>query len=402
MSKKFNPFSKTLKDKARAAVAAAARWHRHNQVWHAWPYWTADAGRFNSDQHLHNPAYRPMLSLCWSCARAAQALISAHKLTGDAEALETAARAMEYVKSCQIFDPEFPKYHGACREETPLSDHVAARDTVEAMQGFVNLYAATKDPAYLTRARAAADWFANDYMAGAFPHQYIWQKENRLKNVNDFTRIMLGAVALPFAQFDGLTGESRYRKKIPQALDFVVDQSLEPNGALKLHDGTDAGHHAAKTGPLAGCFTNDDGVAVSFIAAYRATGDKKYKAAAERNGRWWLSLQGLPATYASIPAGLLWMMDLYRFTGDDRYRKKAESFAQATLELQVINPHNPRLHGGFVGQEPSDAREEAHRAGFGPKDYVSHRTTLYAMIGLAKLAAEKEAEWNMAYSGFGW
>ena len=164
-----------LKQKAREAVRLGAIWHKANQVRHAWPHWTADAGRFNSTINLLHAGNTPMQSICWNTARGAQALLSAYRLTGDADALETARLALEYVKTCQIFSPEYARHRGACLEETPQTDHIAARDTVEALQGFINYYAVTKDPVALMRAESAAAWFTGPYLdQNLYPHGYVW------------------------------------------------------------------------------------------------------------------------------------------------------------------------------------------------------------------------------------
>jgi hypothetical protein len=69
--------------------------------------------------------------------------------------------------------------------------------------------------------------------------------------------------------------------------------------------------------------------------------------------------------------------------------------------MQYLNPKNPQGHGGFMGLDMEGGRERAMWKSK-PGDYVSHRTTMYAMLALAKVAAEKEEDWNIAYSAFGW
>src|SRR5689334_14128378 len=83
-------FDETLRARCREAALLEAGHIRQQQVWHTWPFWTADAGRIAHNISISNPTYRPTLALTWDCARSAQALLSVHKLTGDATALETA------------------------------------------------------------------------------------------------------------------------------------------------------------------------------------------------------------------------------------------------------------------------------------------------------------------------
>jgi hypothetical protein len=384
-------FDADIRAKAREAVILGAEWHRHNQVRHSWPYWTADAGRFNSLVNARGGSEPPLNSICWNTARGAQAVLSAYKLTGDPSMLETARLAMEYVKTCQIFQPEFAEHHGACVEETPLADHIASRDTVEAIQGFVNLYSVSRDPVCLQRAVAGADWFVNRYFkGGGYPNGYIMHLENGRGIVsNDFSRLMLAAAVLPLAQLDALTGKTAYAPSALRMRDWVVDHALEPDGAIKIHDGTRVGHHAVQNGPLADCFTNDDGVGIALIAAYHATGQEKYREAVERNGRWWLAMKGFPDTFASVPAGLLFLVEMARFTDDKAYIDKALPYIERVLSVQHHSPYDPIRNGGFKGHDIADNREKAllkTDAG----DYISHRTTMYAMMALAKVATEKD------------
>ena len=393
----------SLKQKAREAVRLGAVWHKANQVRHSWPHWTADAGRFNSSFNLRHPGNRPMLSICWNTARGAQALLSAYKLTGDAEALETARLALEYVKTCQMFSPEYERHRGACFEETPQTDHIAARDTVESLQGFINYYAVTRDPVALQRAEAAADWFTGPYLERElYPNGYVWIKDNDRGSVNnDFSRIMFASAAMAFLQLDALTGKARYAGKVPAVMDWVIENSLEKDGALKMHDGTDVGHHAVNSGPLAGCFTNDDGTGVAIVAAARVTGKAKYRDAAERYGNWWLRLNQMPETHASVPAALLLLLDFYRLTGDKRFVEKSVPYIEKVLAFQCNDAANPGAHGGFRGHDMTGKRENDYFLNTPGGEIVSHRTTMYAMLALTKAAAT-EQEWNLAYSGFGW
>jgi rhamnogalacturonyl hydrolase YesR len=395
-------FTVSIRRRAKATLALAAEWHRKNQVRHAWPFWTADAGRFASSASITDPSERPSLSICWNTARGAQALLSAYKILKDPAVLETAKLALEYVKTCQIFSPESKRHHGACCEETAQANHIASRDTVEAVQGFTNMYHVTGEEVYLLRARAGADWLSGRFLGSHYPNGYVWHTDNDRGSVNnDFSRLMLSAMALVFAQIDAITGEKRYVAAIPRVMDWVVENSIEPDGAMKIHDGTHVGHHAVTTGPLADCFTNDDGVGVAMIAAFRATGEKKYREAVERNGGWWLGLNQLPETFASVPAGLVLLLDMARFTGNEGYVRAAGPYIDKVLSMQYLNPKNPQGHGGFMGLDMEGGRECAMWKSK-PEDYVSHRTTMYAMMALAKIAAETEADWNIAYSSFGY
>jgi hypothetical protein len=218
--------------------------------------------------------------------------------------------------------------------------------------------------------------------------------KDRLYKQNDFTRIIMAAVALPFAQLDAIKQQTHYTQKIPMAMDWIIESALEADGSLRIHDGTDVGHHASKSGPMANCFVNDDGVGVSLIACWRATGQTKYRDAAIRYGHWWLSTEVFPETYAAVPSALLFFLDLYRLTGDERYLKKSQLYAERVLSLQHLDEKDSRVHGGFIGHDGEK--------NIVPSDFISLRTTMYSMMALCKIAARDESQWNMAYSAFGW
>ena len=390
-------FDDELVARSKTALELGADYIRRAQVWHEWPYWTADAGRLRHDVAIKDKNHRPMLSLTWDCSRAAQAELSAYRICGKDWMLETARRCMEYPRITQIFAPEFAAYRGAFAEEMPQSNHIAARDCIEALQAFINIYLVTGDEVYLVRAEAAADWLHDRYMTegGGWPWQVVYHREGgRLRNLNDFTRFMMTVVSLPFAQFDAIRGRKHYTEKIPMAMDWLVENGIEQDGSLRIHDGTDVGHHAPKDGPMAGCFVNDDGIGIALIACCKATGDEKYRETVLRYGEWWLGTEAFPPTYSAVPSALIFLLDMFRFTGDRRYIDKSVQYAEKVLTMQYLNEADEALHGGFIGHDGDDRVV--------PEETISLRTTMYAILALSKIAASSEAQWNMSYSAFGW
>ena len=394
----------TIRKKAEKALVLCADWIIANQKVDEWPCWSADRGRFlsiastNKTRADTNTHY----TICWNTARTAQALLSAYKICEDRKYLEAATCGMEYVKTCQIFDPESPEHRGACREETPLGDHIAARDTIEAVQGFLNMYEVSDNDVWKTRAEEALKWITGTYIENNYyPAGYIWhRKDNETSVSNDFTRMVMAAAAIPFIQYERLTGDDTYIKFIPGFMNSAVEDFIKDDGAIRVNDGTDVGHHADKSGDSAGCFTNDDGFGIAMIASYLKTGNEKYKIAAVKNGEWWLKRNSLPETYASIPSALIFLLDMYRFTGDKRYSVKSEEYIDAVIDLQYAEDTNPLFYGGFRGHDCTDEREINLLGTRNALDAICLRTSMYAVMGLAKVAAVNENQWNMTYSAF--
>lgn len=398
-------FSPEIRKKAKAALDLGASWLVNAQVTHEWPHWTADTGRFKSLHNINRPDLRPMLSICWSTARGAQALLSAYAVTGREDVLQAARRAMRYVDTCQIDDRFLPeKYRGGCREETPLCDQIAYRDTVEAVQGYINLYIATGEKKYLDRAVYSADFIFRMHKAdGIFPHHYYDVATNEFSPCKfDWGRVVISAEALMFSQLKLLLKEDKYGGESYASISWVIDNLFDKDGALRNRDDYSASmaHHVIKEGPFTNCITNDDGFGAALICTYRATGSQKYKQAVLKYANWWLSQDEMPDKYSSLASVMNFLLDMYRFTGDTSYSEKSLAYMEKVLELQCICPENSEIHGGFRGHEASCKEEEELYPG-NPSDYVCQRTTMYALMALGKIAAEDDAGWNCAYSGFG-
>ncbi len=389
-------FKASFRKKARSSLLRAADSIVRQQVTHEWPHWTADAGRYKGIVKLNDKSSRPLLTITWTAARAAQALLSAYKLSGKDEYLNSAELAMRWVGGNQIFEPELAHLRGAFKEEYQHTDHIAARDSVEAVQGFINLHAVKGDSVSLERAREGARWLAKQYLGkdGAYPGIYIYFRENdRVSVCGDFSRLIMAVSTLVFAQVDSFGKKKEFSSKIPAVMDSVLDDFLAEDGSFRLAFSKGVGHHVPSSGEFKGAFVNDDGLGISAIAAWRALGRKKYLDAALANGAWWLSKNSLPPTYSSIPSAILFFMDLYRLTGDKNYLSKSEEYAARVFELQLPSDAG-ECRGAFMGEDGWDPGHE--------EEYASMRTTIYSIMALSKIAAEKDSQWNLAYSAFGY
>ena len=79
-------------------------------------------------------------------------------------------------------------------------------------------------------------------------------------------------------------------------------------------------------------------------------------------------------------------------------RRYIEKLARTTINLQYICAGEPLLHGAFIGEDLAERYDKTSK----PRDYVDLRVTSYAVIALAKIAAENSAQWSPVYSVFGW
>jgi len=398
-NKKLPEYPATLKRAARKSLILAADWGVHNQVRDAWPAWNANKGRFPYHVVI-NPVKRAKQaqpwSTCWNTSRMAQGLYSAYCVTGLEPHLAAANLAMEYVATLQVFEPGYETFHGSFFENSPQGPHIATRDTMEAVQGFIAGYYATKTPRFLRRAVAGADFLLRAMRSKAWPYPYVWLAENRIKNRDFF---FFYACVLVFAQMYVLTGNRNYLKQgVVPFSDKILREYIRPDGAFGVKGPVTDNHHVHSEGELAGVFVNDDGLGVALLAAYAVTGSQRYLDAAIGSADFWARTSARPEMLAVYPSVALFLADVHRLTGDSRYLPRIKDYIQENIALQCLATKEPFLRGAFIGEDMATVyNKNSH-----PKDYVCLRITSYSLMALAKVAAEKPAQWGCAYSCFGW
>ena len=402
MRKPIPSFGLSLKAAARRSLCLASDWAVRNQVRDAWPFWDSNKGRF--PYHiLIDPKKRakvPMMwSTCWKTARTVQGLYSAYSATGKKEYLDAANRGLEYVASLQFFEPGYEEFHGAFREDSTQGPHLAYRDGIEAVQALINGYLVTKDERYLRRAVLGAEFVLREFRSPRFPSSIFLPLEG---SYTAYPQRIVGCFcvgAIIFAQLSKLTGERRWVTKgaVPM-MDRVLRDFVLPNGALGVREEPGKTHHVGASTPLGNVLTNDDGIGVAMLSTWAVTGRKKYLDAAVGWADFWLSVDEEPERLAAFPSLLLFVADVYRLTRDRKYLPLLSRFARRTLELQCIRPKDPLLHGAFIGEDMAARYDRRTK----PTDWVDLRVTSYALIALAKLAAERPSGWGCAYSCFGW
>ena len=393
--------NRPIKDRAETGLRAAADWAVCNQVQHRWPRWNANAGRF--PYHVYLPTDDFFWSNSWNTSRTVQGLLAAWRRTGESAYLDTANRGLEYVKSLQVFTPEYPRACGAFIEETPQGDHVGIRDGVECAQAFMAHFFATGNRVSLLRAGAYLDWF----------HKTAQRPNGKLKHLGiiyitptwrpmdtSFLSDFFSAVAaIPLTQYAKVTREKKYvtHMAVP-IVDNLIETFLESDGRLVLKSKDPINRHA----PVAGDPTvyNDDGAGIAILAVWKATGKRRYLDAAVAMGDWWLAqdMTALPPLFALLPCLTIFLADLARATCDARYTQFIETFADRLFKLQVTRDARPVVDGAFQGEDMADD----YRPGSSPDQYVCLRATSYGLIALAKLAARRDSDWTAAYSAFGY
>ena len=392
--------SEKIRARARIGLVVAADWAARNQIRHHWPVWNANTGRFPYHVHLHTDAH--FWSLAWNTSRMAQGLLSAWRILGKKEDLTSIEIAVEYVKSLQYFSPEKPELAGLFIAETPLSDYISMRDSIECAQALVAHYAATKNEISFLRAKRFFDNFAAMMNSGAWPAAAWWRVprlEPLLHVKNEFPKAPVEwnwnnfVGALPLAQFAGITGEKKYLQCAERLGDLILTHSVRADGAM--HSSIPIRIHTSSPDNV---LDNDDGLCVSLIALWKHTRKAKYLDAAVANGDWWISRgDKLPDTF-TVPSVLVVILaDLARATGEKRFTDFIEALADRFFALQIQRDERPLVKGAFRGEDMA----EDYRKGSSSADFISLRSTAYGLLALGKLAAGNARQWNPAYSGFG-
>ncbi|MGH7143526.1 MAG: hypothetical protein ACREJ2_05250 [Planctomycetota bacterium] len=384
------------RERARKGLIACGDWAVRNQVRHAWPAWDANAGRF--PYHVHLATDRFNLSTSWNTARTVQGLLGAWKVLGDARYLEAARWGLEYILSLQYFFPEEPRARGAFIEETPLGNHIGARDGMECTQALVNFHRLTGDGRALVRAEAFLDWLSGAYESADWPMNYTYFLPEWKSSKGDaHTDFIFMCGAIPLLQFAELTGAKKYGALGLKFADTILKKYQAADGSFRL-DRHYKSHHMPKEGDST--VFNDDGAGAALICAWRYSREKKYLDAAVAYADWWLGqdLNVLPGNFAMPLCLSLTIADVARATGEKRFLEFLERLAPTVFKLQVVRDERPLIAGAFLGEDMADV----YRAGAEKGDFISLRSVSYGLIALGKLAAGGAKDWNLAYSGFGW
>ena len=337
---------------------------------------SADLGRFIYE---YFPARRwARGNVVWGQAVGIMGLLGLHQRTGRRQYLDAALRAAEYMKSLQILDPRDPDL-GAMREKTPQEKEILRRDTATGGMGLAALYRHTGDKEYLYRARLLADWYLKTHQP--------WANVPREKR-----QVFQVGAGLMYYYVYKLTAEKRYLDGLVAICEPLADDyHVRPWGPQSRQGPETLDEQLG---------ANDDFASIALLAAYRATGDRKYFDAVERHADWLVSVQAedgsFPGFSAAVYVAGMTMLELCRVIELEKLATDTVPFYRAVhrgarfgLSLQERQPYDRMTYGGFWGQ-----------TNFGlNKDRIHHRVTGYSLIFNLRYEGRLDAPY---YSTFGW
>jgi len=340
------------------------------------PYWDANHGRFIYTMHLGRR--EPILGLNWTQARGIFCLLAAWELSGDADLLEPAERALDYIKILQISDaPKDPHRQFAIREQVPQSVECAPRDASEACLGLLFMYRATGDADALRRAINYERWWQRTVKKpDGWPCNFVYFDGR--PNDRSVKSFQAGHAPIFYGLWKA-TGVARYRRELLRLADASIERFMRDDGAIiSAYDP----HHSTPSGEV----LNDDGMMAALLCAHQASGRKRYLDACLRHADWIQTRVDPPLPIiSSLPSMCTFLVELSEVTGDERHRDwAARMMRRHVLPLQVRAKRDPLSNGAFRGED-----EPVHY--YGPKsakptDFICTRTTAYATLACGKLA----------------
>ena len=331
------------------------------------------------------PEKRPLPGINWSHGRAIFTLSEAYHITKDERYLDAAKGGARFIEALQKMDPDRPIVHGAIAEEQPQCTWGGILDGAQAASALLMLYRATGEEDYLRRGRAFCDLLVRNWRPG-YPllSRVQFGPDKVCLDPEWVDRCMHRCSAMPLWHLYCITGETRYLPPLIDAADRILG-CQRPEGAFNYINSIDGveppspNHHEGYgQGDERFIIRNDDGIVTVVLAAYKATGDRKYLDAMVRYADWIAASPPMDRPYVAygIQACNLW--DIGLVAGKDYSAWILDHLPKHGLALQALDTGDSKADGGFRGED-----EEGDAGIYGGKalDYVVTRVTCY-MAGL--------------------
>lgn len=249
---------------------------------------SADYGRF---PYVYNCRKQEIVALSpnWTTAILVEALLVGYKYFGDTKYLESASKAVGYLKSLQRFSPFSPKCCGVFQEETPQSDMAYPRDALTAAWAMLDFALLTDDTELSKRSVLYADWFTEYGMAEGYPYWTVRFDDIDPLEISWCGSFHSGSAFFMYKLYD-LTGNVKYKNAMERILGFYNQHHLNSDGEITVMlDRNTFENLDEKVGqgfPEFGWRMmhryNDDFGALANLAAFDVTGDHAYKNAFDR------------------------------------------------------------------------------------------------------------------------
>ena len=199
------------------------------------------------------------------------------------------------------------------------------------------------------------------------------------------------ATAIPLWHAYNITGEGQYLDILVQAADFILASQREDGGMnclpeIESVEKLPPNHHwGLGEGIDQYLLRNDDGIVTVVLAAFKATGDRKYLDAMIRYADWTIENEPHERPFNAFGIQANNVLDIGKMAGKDYTGWVREHLQKHCLDLQMLDSGDPMVDGGFRGED-----EEGDGGIFGGTslDYVVTRTTCYMTGTLFRLSGK--------------
>ena len=355
---------------------------------------SADAGRF---PYVYDCEKNQIVTMTtnWTTGVTASALLSGYKLTGKEEYLEAAGKACSYIKSLQDFNPRTPRVNGVFHESTPQTPMAHPRDALTAAWALLDYSLQVKDNDGIERAKAYADWFVEVALEKGYPYWTI-RFDDEEWEPSWCGSFHSGSAFFMYRMFEE-TGDEKFVTAMRQILDFYNEHHMDDEGNITVIIDRDS--LESLDGKADSRFTNpgwemmhrynDDFGALANLAAWKCTGEGKYRESAEKFLRLMSKTQREDGSFGpeawGVPSGagavVMEMVAAKRLgISNAEYDKAIENAVEYLLNLQNNVPDNP-ADGAFFGM--TDEYEVSTVC-------ANARTAAYAIMALLHYAGAQD------------
>lgn len=389
-------------EKYKEVAEMACRWFIRNQNSNENPWGdithSADQGRYIYEYFPADQSGRG--GVVWTQGLGIMAMHSSdisnsEKVFKSKEKEASAINAGQYLNTLQYYNCTFEENNGGLEESLPGGfkeiipggGHSFPRDGATGALGYIALANMTGEQEYIDRAITFANWYKN-YGCDENGWPYIDFKFHTRKGSNIFGSEdavkgdWQAGGALVYYYLSALTQDRKYIDDYMIPLVDLLVKIYEDNPFEGL---VNKGPHGVV--PIS--FGNDDFALVTLLAAYVATGDKKYYDIGKARIMTLLEIQDketgfFPGNGGTFVSGIamLTLNQLDEAEGRKPERSLVEAVnkvAENAIDLQAHDYNNKRIHGGFWGQTPYSIS----------RDWIHSRSTGYAAIFYSMLTSKK-------------
>jgi hypothetical protein len=359
------------------AAIKAGEWFLNTQIENEFD---ANRGRYLYCRHLKSDELQR--SSGWQTGFALMAVLSLHRLTGEQKYLDSAALAVDWIKSLQMMDARNPALYGVFREEIPQTNWLHPRDALSAAWGLLCYSLYINDSDCLDRAKIFADWMIEYGFNGDWPLCTVNIGPGGLPTDKLKGSFQSGGI-LFFLDIYEATGEKRYQEAARRMSNYYVKHFFNDQGELAVLIDTTPEIEAKWPEDWRNMHrVNDDFGGIALVKDYELFGQREHSDCLHVFVENLLAMENPDGGFldpemevgcASIPI----LLHRYLSVAPDAKKPVIKAATMRCLDRLLTfqqTSEDKQIDGAFLGMD------KECRAGNG--DWVNIRCTAYAIIAL--------------------